>query len=215
MNLIRIRLSIPISFLILNNLVPILGLIFLDWTIYSFLFFFWLELVLIGVFNLLKIYINQKPEILPFKYNDASNHLLQTQGQVKLFSIVLFVIWYGIYVLSFGVVIYNTTGVFSLADLFIIGFMPFAKHLFSFMDIYLHNKEYEHITPWQQVTKPFWTTIPIVTMLILASFLGQYVLLGAFLVLKTIVEYNMIRKGGISYPSPTVPAPETGSNIIH
>lgn len=83
---------------------------------------------------------------------------------------------------------------FSADNLIVIGLAPLAKHLFSFIDMHLCNYEYKNITPWQQVTKPFWTTLPIITVLVLVSFFGQYIMLVVFLVLKTIVEYNMIYK---------------------
>ncbi len=43
--------------LIVANLVPLVGVLFLDWSLFTIMFFFWLESAVIGFFNILKLVI--------------------------------------------------------------------------------------------------------------------------------------------------------------
>ena len=43
--------------LIVANLVPLVGVLFFDWSLFTIMFFFWLESAVIGCFNILKLVI--------------------------------------------------------------------------------------------------------------------------------------------------------------
>ena len=49
------RLRISIVFLVVANLIPVFGVLFLDWDVFYLLLLFWYENVIIGIFGILKM----------------------------------------------------------------------------------------------------------------------------------------------------------------
>ncbi len=49
------RLRISIAFLVLANLIPVAGVLFLDWDVFYLLLLFWCENVIIGIYGILKM----------------------------------------------------------------------------------------------------------------------------------------------------------------
>ena len=52
---IKILTYPSIFILILANSLPLLGILFFSWDVFSLLFLYWLETIVIGFFNVLKI----------------------------------------------------------------------------------------------------------------------------------------------------------------
>jgi len=78
--------------LVLSNLVPLAGALFLGWNVFSIMFIFWLENVVIGLFNVLRM---------------ATVPAQGTFDQVrKFFFIPFFVIHYGIFTLVHGIFVF-------------------------------------------------------------------------------------------------------------
>jgi hypothetical protein len=189
--MIHLKLNIPISFLLLNNIVPVVGLFFYGWRIFDVLFFFWIEIVIIGFFNIIKILSSRKDEKLPFRYNQVGNHLLTSQLQVKVASVLIFVAWYGMYLGFFLLILNKVSGRFFDSSLLVFALSPLISHSISFFLNYILKKEFINTSPWEQIFKPFWRTIPIVTILALFSIFGQFVTLLVFLFIKTVGDYHV------------------------
>jgi hypothetical protein len=51
------RVSAPVAILTLlvNNLIPLFGVLYLDWELYSIILIYWLENAVIGIFNVPKM----------------------------------------------------------------------------------------------------------------------------------------------------------------
>ena len=82
--------------LIIANLVPVFGVVFLHWEVFPLLFLFWFENVIVGVFNVLKM-------------------LMASPGSVgswagKLFIIPFFCFHYGMFTLVHGVFVIGLFG---------------------------------------------------------------------------------------------------------
>jgi hypothetical protein len=188
--MLKVNFSIPLSFILLNNVVPLVGLLFFGWTIFDMVFFFWVDITLIYLFSIVKVFVSKKPEKLPFKYNDVGNKYLNSQFQVKIFSILIMLIWYLVYGGVFLGVIYKTTGLSFPSNLLIVLLANFVTHTVSFLVNYIGKKEYLSISCWEQVSKTLFRTIPSVLLIILASkIFGQYGMLLMFLVIKTVTDY--------------------------
>jgi hypothetical protein len=98
--------------LLAANLFPIYGVVFLGWEVFPLLLLFWLENLIIGVFNVLKM-ISVTP-------NNAASWL------VKLFMIPFFCFHYGMFTLVHGVFVFGLFGgYFQKGASFPDGMVPF------------------------------------------------------------------------------------------
>lgn len=90
--------KISVIVLILVNLVPIFGIIVMGWQVFPILFLFWIENLIIGAYNVLKM-------ILALPDN-------KLQWAAKAFMIPFFCVHYGLFTLVHGVFIFVLFGGF-------------------------------------------------------------------------------------------------------
>jgi hypothetical protein len=83
--------KVPVMALILANLVPILGVLFLEWQVFPILFLFWMENFIIGASNVLKMIACSPGD--------------KQQSVAKAFFIPFFCVHYGIFTSIHGVFI--------------------------------------------------------------------------------------------------------------
>jgi hypothetical protein len=76
--------------IVLANLVPVFGVFFFDWEVFTILFLFWLENVLIGFFNVLKL------RVVPPDVGTVSTAKTQAAG------IPFFIMHYGLFMAGHG-----------------------------------------------------------------------------------------------------------------
>ena len=188
------RLSVIV--LILANLVPLYGVIFLGWKVFLLMMLFWTENVIIGFFNVLKMLLC-KPD----------------QPQVwlgKLAAIPFFCIHYGIFTMVHGVFVFFVFGGWmeggpSFPNLSVIaddigrfqiiwGILAlFLSHMISFIVNYIGKGEYKKRDLNQLVTEPYTRVVILHITIIVGAFLmailggpiGGLILLIA---LKTLVD---------------------------
>lgn len=97
-----LRTPTAISFIVANT-VPLLGAIFLDWSVFSLMFLFWIENVIIGMLNVVKMLTAVAPEIS----NDD-----QTKGArvvflcLQIFLACFFTVHYGGFCTVHGVFVF-------------------------------------------------------------------------------------------------------------
>jgi hypothetical protein len=86
--------------LVLANLVPIPGILFLDWNLFSVLFFYWLESAVVGIYNIPKMML-----INPTRQNknEGTNSAIKSH---KLSGIVFFTIHYSGFMAGHGFFIF-------------------------------------------------------------------------------------------------------------
>src|SRR4030042_3295124 len=89
--------KVSVITLILSNIVPVLGVIFLDWQAFAILFLFWFENIVIGVSNVFKMAL-----VAP---NNA-------RVGAKVSAISFFIVHYGIFTLVHGLFIFVIFGGF-------------------------------------------------------------------------------------------------------
>lgn len=82
--------------LIVANLVPIFGVVFLHWEVFPLMFLFWSENVIIGVFNVLKLLL--------------ANPDLTANWLGKLFLVPFFCFHYGLFTLVHGIFVVELFG---------------------------------------------------------------------------------------------------------
>ncbi len=184
----RLRVEVKLSdlkkptviILILANLVPVYGVLFLNWEVLPILLLFWTENVIIGVFNILKMAI----------CSPAS----PGQWAAKLFLVPFFSVHYGIFTLVHGIFIFALFGrtVFDEAEVpdltmlrqvmgnydLMWGLLSlFLSHGISFVINYILKGEYRqsnvNTLMWQPYGRLFVLHLTIVFGGLLVSALGS------------------------------------------
>ena len=93
-----------VYFLIAANIVPLLGILFNGWNYIDVLLIYWLESVIVGFYNILKI--------LALKEKDYKDYIIISIIK-KMFSSIIFAAHFGGMVVLFGAMIYLVTSVFT------------------------------------------------------------------------------------------------------
>ena len=193
----RSDLSKPsVLILILANLVPLYGVIFLGWKVFPLMLLFWAENVIVGIFNVFKMLFCKSEK--PGKWVR------------KTAAISFFCVHYGIFTLAHGLFVFflfggwidddaisprpstiaNAIGGFEI----VWGFLAlFISHAASFVFNYIGKGEYKKSSLNQLMAEPY-TRVVILhltiifgafLMVILGSPLGGLILL---VVIKTLVD---------------------------
>lgn len=177
--------------LIFFNLLPLYGVNYRGWNLFSILLIYWLENFVIGFYNLLKISKAAKPSREPVTVNYGSR-------KIKTFAvesyIVFFFIHYGIFTTAHGMVLFSIfkspAPVFEIA---LVLFSLFVSHGISYHTNFIGKEEYLHISPSEQMFAPYYRVVVMhVTVLAGAVFIkstGSPISVLVILVLvKTVVD---------------------------
>lgn len=169
-------LSPTVVLLVLANLIPLGGVLFFDWDIFPVVFLFWLENVIIGGFNVMKMLL-------------AGGAKASLAG--KLAIVVFFTIHYGIFTFVHGVFVFvmfggdfrrgGGSGPFPSFDtvqkvvteqyLFIAILGLVISHGFSFVKNYLGNGAYRNTNPAALMIQPYGRVVVLHVAIIGGGFL--------------------------------------------
>lgn len=160
--------------LIVANLVPIFGVIFLGWEVFPILLLFWIENVIVGVFNVLKM--------LTVKPAQANGHL------AKASIIPFFCVHYGMFTLVHGIFVFFIFGGFLESDSFfpdipgtverirdyqlgwaVLGLA--ASHAISFVINYIGRGEYKQTNLSQLMAQPYGRVVVLHLTILIGGFL--------------------------------------------
>ena len=156
-----------ILLLILVNSMPILGILFFSWDVFSLLFLYWLETIVIGFFNVLKI--------------------LAINKRKGLFLSIFFIIHYSFFnwvhllfiVSAFAIKgslsdpwFLNLDLIFNYLKTVILALIPlFISHGFSFFSNFLKKKEYLNTNIIKQMKAPYKRVVIMQLVIVFSSFL--------------------------------------------
>lgn len=190
--------------LVLVNLIPLLGIAFLDWDLYSMMVLYWLENIVIGAYNLVKIAFAAKGR------NSLGDKL--SVGSFFILHYGFFSLVHGIFV----IVIFQPGGPFSSSfapvDILRMGFardlaiafrwalLAMAlSHGISLATNYFGQKEYLNSTVHEQMFKPYNRIMMLHVTIMAGGFatmlLGAPVLALVFMViLKIIIDIKAHEK---------------------
>ncbi len=160
------------------NLVPLYGVLALGWEVFPVVVLFWLENVVIGVLNVLRLVVA-----------DPGNHGAWPQ---KLFLIPFFCIHYGLFTAVHGLFVFTLFGGESYRALIdglwtvdaaravVADFAMWpalaaliASHLFSFLFNYLGNGEYRDAKPVMLMFVPYGRVVVLHVTIIVGGILTQ------------------------------------------
>lgn len=139
-----------ILWVVFNNLIPLFGALFLNWTAIDVLFMYWIETLIIGIFNALKI----------FFAGGVANSRYLNQMPLKIFLVGFFCIHFGMFLYGQGSIavsimddqfsFFNTFSEFKYLILFL-----FLSYLFSFLKDYIWLRGYQNNDPGRQMFAPY------------------------------------------------------------
>lgn len=198
----RIWTSAPVAvaLLVAANLVPLAGVLFFGWELFTVLVLYWLENGIVGAFNVIKMSLAAAPDQVP----GSERPLPPAQAYSKLFMVPFFVVHYGVFWVVHGVFVFVLAMLSGGDALFprvpielqpvLIGAAALAlSHGSSLVFNYVGRGEYRHTSPRAQMAQPYPRMIVLHLTIVLGAVLvlglGQPVLLiGLLVVLKTALD---------------------------
>lgn len=160
--------------LVLANLVPLAGVLLFGWDVFVVVFLFWLENVVVGFFNLLRmLWVERGAERFPL---------------AKLFVMPFFLVHYGMFTAIHGVFVLvlfggmadrvsgfptvrSVTEIVSQYHLWIPVLALFASHGYSFVANYVARQEYRRVTLQQLMQQPYSRVVVLHLTILLGGFL--------------------------------------------
>jgi hypothetical protein len=160
--------------LILANLLPLYGVAFMDWEVFPLLFLYWVENVIVGVINVLKMLICSPENI--------------ARWAGKIFLIPFFCFHYGMFTLVHGIFVVGLFGGFFTndaefpdANIFlstITGYQLYwailalaLSHLISFVYNYIGKGEYKKANVSELMNQPYGRVVVLHLTIIFGGFL--------------------------------------------
>lgn len=166
--------TVPVVVLVAANLVPAYGVLFLGWTIYPVVLFFWFENVALGAFTVLKMLLAEPARVLTWL--------------AKFFWIPVFCVHYGLFTLIHGVIvaaifggsINDSENVFAAPfrdirnqGLLLPAMALFVSHGFSFLWNYVGQGEYKTASLHKTMSAPYGRVCVLHVTVLLAAYLVQ------------------------------------------
>jgi len=157
--------------LILANLVPLGGVLLLDWQVFDIMMLYWAENVVIGVLNVMRMAV--------------------TSGGSKWFSMLFFSVHYGLFcfahVSAITALFGDTAGIATASQYFFgtqltdawktplwIGIVAiFASHLFSYFSNFIGAGEYRRTSARRLMHRPYGRIIALHLAVIIGAFLVE------------------------------------------
>jgi len=153
---------IPIILLVLANLIPIYGVLFANWNSINVIYYYWLESLILGVFNIFKI------------YKTANYHKISPRSFVLAFIIRYFGIVVIVGVVSILLIYINIGSkafVFNLNYTFITLAMFLVSHGLSYKSNFIDGKEYEKANLVEQVSDLSHRIYAVVAIILFNAFM--------------------------------------------
>ena len=188
-NLRRYFTDSSVISLLFSNIIIIVLSIVQGWEITTVLWTYWIQSVIIGLFNFLRILSLKNFSTENFTIN---NQLALPTHQTKVFTAFFFTFHYGFFHFIYAIFLFqffSSGPPLDLNYLFLGGLIFFLNHFFS----YRHNKiidEQKTQNIGQMMFAPYARIVPMHLIITLGAFIGQSTLL-IFLLLKTTVDIVM------------------------
>jgi hypothetical protein len=170
-----------LGLLVAANLVPLLGVIFLEWSLYGVMLAYWVESGIVGVLNV--------PRILMAQGAEMPGGLAARAGLAGFFCM-----HYGIFWSVHGVFVQQLFADGSGgAEIWLVAAALLLSHLVSLLTNYIGRGEYRVATPQGQMASPYGRVVALHMSILIGAFLIQTFdqalpALVLLIVFKTIVD---------------------------
>jgi len=186
----RYKSSLSAYSLILVNLFPLYAVLFLKWTLFSIMFLYWLENVIVGFYNIFKMAKAKGTQTLNFTLNGKPASECGNGAVIGFF-----ILHYGIFMTVHGVFVFVLFGppTMAPADFTWAFLLLFISHGISYFYNFIGRKEYETVSLSQQMAKPY-SRLVIMHITILAGGFAAKVIgepiwaLMVMIVVKTAID---------------------------
>jgi hypothetical protein len=178
-----IRLPLSTVLLLGANAVPLLGVLFLGWDLFSIMVLYWAENGIIGLINIPRVLLASGEITSPANPVGASFDTSTAPSTMstadKLLMIPFFVFHYGLFWVVHGVFVFALFGPARGPTVTVaLGVLVlFASHAVSFLVNYVGRREYLETSPSQQMSQPYSRVIVLHVTILGGGFLTM--LLGA------------------------------------
>jgi hypothetical protein len=187
--------------LILVNLIPIFGVLYLNWNAYDVIVLYWVENIVIGICNIPRILLAQKRTFTNPFLGRGPGEFDFSDFAGNLFMSGFFTIHYGVFTLVHGIFILNLIARkstflinkdFSGITVFFIALL--ISHGYSLITNYIVKEEYKHRSAQEAMMKPYGRVIVIHLTIILGAIISQIlpsVLIIIFVLMKTLFDLGL------------------------
>ena len=150
--------------LIVANLIPLFGVLFLGWSVWNILVIYWLENGIAGVINVLKMSTATGEEApgsgMTFIVNGQPSTSMTKAGLIPFFVVHYGIFWFvhGIFVLTLPAFLSLTSDVpmeLTLGPVLFAAIGLAISHGLSFWWNFLHGGEYRRVTPTGLMFAPY------------------------------------------------------------
>jgi len=200
--------------LVISNLIPLFGVIFWKWDLSSIIFIYWLENLIIGLLNILKIK-KSEGEIIPQSLQNFSINNKQIEPMGKAGLISFFIFHYGIFSFVHGMFVLTFFGFpkMSFLILALSCLSIFLSHFVSYLVNYVGKGEYLVVSPNKLFMQPYSRVVILHLTIIfggmLATSLGSPVFALVFMIiLKIIVDLWLHNKEHKKFEKLSQPIPK-------
>ena len=194
-------LPLPIAALLLVvvNLIPLFGVLFFGWSLFSIMLLYWLENGIIGFFNIFKIALARAPSSRGSGFTINRRPVSPSNKELR---IIFFIFHYGLFWTVHGIFVLVFFGLSSSSGLFsgiglrgvaIAAAALFLSHGVSFFVNFLGKQEYLTVSPDQQMTEPYSRVVVLHVTILVGGFFADS--LGAplaalilLVLLKTVID---------------------------
>lgn len=174
--------------LIAVNAVTIILAVFQQWNFFTLVWVYWLQSVIIGLFQFFKILDLKHYSTKGFKIND---HSVQPSKGVKYYTAFFFAFHFGFFHLIYAVFLFTGVREAEWRSILMLGGLFFFNHLFSYIKNRRQDREREK-NIGTMMFFPYVRIIPMhLTILFGMFFIGGPISLVFFLLLKTAADVIM------------------------
>lgn len=175
--------------LLISNIIVIILAIVQKWDVATVLWVYWMQSIIIGFFQFLRILSLKNFSTENFTINDKP--ALPTNN-TKLYTAFFFLFHYGFFHFIYAIFIFNffkSNLPFDFTYLFLGGLIFFINHTFSYFQNSLQDEK-QKPNIGTLMFAPYARIIPMHLIIIFGAILGQSSLI-IFLLLKTLVDFVM------------------------
>jgi len=160
--------KLALGSLVVANLMPVLGILALDWDLFSILFFYWLESAVVGVYNIPRMAMANPTG----RQTDQGGTAVASRSH-RLSGILFFLVHYSFFMAGHGAFI------FALFERVAIEITPVAvgislliiSHGLSFLLNFVGRREYQRVSLSEQMVAPYQRIMVMHLAIIACAFL--------------------------------------------
>lgn len=148
----RLKLFLSSTVLILSNLISLIGVVWYGWSLTLIVFLYWLENIVMGFYNILKMNkaCGDNPSNLTINQKPAESYSRQKLIHAFIVSYGMFTLFHGLFTISlFGLPMKYWINVAMIL------FLMFVNHGISYLVHFINDNEYQEVSPGAQFNYPY------------------------------------------------------------